>query len=57
MSEHKIEGKQRENIQIGSQVEVIQKQHQRSGELTEGTVKRLLTNSSTHPYYQQVLRM
>ncbi len=55
MSEHKIEGKQRENIQIGSQVEVIQKQHQRSGELTEGTVKRLLTNSSTHPHGIKVL--
>ncbi|MBP8793783.1 MAG: YwbE family protein [Lutibacter sp.] len=50
-----MEGKQRENIQIGSQVEVIQKQHQRSGELTEGTVKRLLTNSSTHPHGIKVL--
>ena len=50
MSEDKIEGKQRKNIQIGSYVEVVQKHHQRTGELTEGVVKRLLTSSSTHPH-------
>ena len=48
MSEGKIEGKLRKNIQIGAQVEVIQKHHQRTGELTEGCVKKLLTNSPTH---------
>jgi len=29
-------------------VEIVQKQHQRSGELTEGYVKRILTKSANH---------
>ena len=29
---------------------VVQKQDQRSGKLTEGTVDRILTNSATHPH-------
>ena len=45
-----LEGKNRKNITIGLLVEVVQKQHQRSGELTEGIVKRILTNSSNHPH-------
>ena len=40
----------RENIKPGVKVKVVQKHHQRSGELTEGTVARLLTNSATHPH-------
>ena len=55
MSEGKIEGKLRKNIQIGSYVEVVQKQHQRTGELTEGYVKKLLTNSLSHPHGIKVL--
>lgn len=43
-------GSVRKNIQIGSTVEIVQKHHQRSGELTEGIVKRLLTKSSNHPH-------
>ena len=31
-------------------VEIVQKHHQKTGELTAGVVKRILTNSSTHPY-------
>ncbi len=44
------DGRLRKNIQIGAQVEVVQKNHQRSGKLTQGTVKRLLTNSPNHPH-------
>ena len=44
------DGAIRNNIKIGSEVEIVQKHHQRSGELTEGFVKRLLTNSSNHPH-------
>jgi uncharacterized repeat protein (TIGR03833 family) len=44
------QGNFRKNIEIGSEVHVIQKHHQRSGELTEGVVKRILTKSSTHPH-------
>lgn len=45
-----MEGRQRKNIKIGSHVLVVQKHHQRSGELTEGIVARLLTKSSQHPH-------
>ena len=31
-------------------IKIILKQHQRSGKLTEGIVKNILTNSSTHPH-------
>lgn len=44
------DGKQRSNIKVGLEVEVVQKHHQASGELTWGVVKRILTNSSTHPH-------
>jgi len=40
----------RDMIHIGSRVQVIEKQNQPSGELTDGTVVKLLTRSSTHPY-------
>ena len=45
-----MDGTKREHIQPGVKVKVVQKQHQRSGELTEGVVARLLTNSPTHPH-------
>ncbi len=45
-----MDGKQRTNIQISKQVAIIQKHHQRTGELTNGLVKRLLTKSSYHPH-------
>lgn len=44
------DGKLRADIHIGEPVEIVQKHHQRSGELTEGLVKRLLTKSSNHPH-------
>jgi uncharacterized repeat protein (TIGR03833 family) len=45
-----LNGTIRKNIQPGKKVEIVQKNHQRTGELTEGVVKRILTNSSTHPH-------
>ncbi len=39
----------RKNIKPGTRVMVVQKQDQRTGKLTEGTVARLLTNSAKHP--------
>ena len=44
-----MEGTIRKNIANGTKVMVVQKQHQRTGELTEGIVKDILTNSSNHP--------
>lgn len=51
----KLDGRNRKNIQVGCSVEVVQKHHQRSGELTEGIVKRLLTKSPNHPHGIKVL--
>ena len=45
-----INGTLRKNITIGCEVEVVQKHHQRSGELTFGFVKRILTKSPNHPH-------
>ncbi|MFN0729674.1 YwbE family protein [Polaribacter gochangensis] len=45
-----MDGTKRANIQVGVAVSVVQKHHQRSGELTEGIVKRILTNSPNHPH-------
>jgi uncharacterized repeat protein (TIGR03833 family) len=39
---------QRKNIVPGLVVKVVQKQHQRSGQLTEGIVRDLLTSSPVH---------
>jgi len=43
-----MNGTERKNIKPGSRVKIVQKQHQRSGQLTEGVVKDLLTNSAVH---------
>lgn len=39
----------RSAVPAGTPVMVVQKQDQRTGKLTEGIVKDILTNSSTHP--------
>jgi len=44
-----MEGNRRKNIKVGLEVAIVQKQHQRTGELTEGIVQRILTNSANHP--------
>jgi uncharacterized repeat protein (TIGR03833 family) len=49
------DGTIRKNIQIGSEVEIVQKHHQRSGELTDGYVERILTKSHNHPHGIKVL--
>jgi uncharacterized repeat protein (TIGR03833 family) len=40
----------RDKITPGIIVQIVQKQDQRSGKLTEGTVKRILTSSNFHPH-------
>ena len=45
-----MDGRKRNDVKIGQLVEVVQKHHQRTGELTEGIVKAILTNASTHPH-------
>ena len=45
-----MNGRNRSNIKAGARVQVVQKQDQRTGKLTEGVVKDILTRSSTHPH-------
>jgi uncharacterized repeat protein (TIGR03833 family) len=43
-----MDGTVRSNIKIGALVNIVLKKDQRSGELTEGIVKRILTSSPKH---------
>ena len=45
-----MNGTTRANIQPGIEVKIVLKQDQRSGHLTAGIVKDLLTNSPSHPH-------
>jgi len=44
------DGRQRKNLSAGTKVRIVLKKDQKSGKLTEGTVKEILTNSSFHPH-------
>lgn len=50
-----MDGTKRDNIKIGSSVLVVQKQDQKTGKLTEGTVKKILTNSPEHHHGIKVM--
>jgi len=45
-----MDGNERKNIKPGFRVSIVQKQDQRSGELTQGVVRNILTKSSSHPH-------
>ncbi|MDD3344067.1 MAG: YwbE family protein [Sulfurospirillaceae bacterium] len=45
-----MNGNTRSHIQPGIKVKIVLKADQRSGKLTEGIVKDILTNSPTHPH-------
>jgi uncharacterized repeat protein (TIGR03833 family) len=45
-----MNGQQRKNIKPGMEVAIVLKQDQRTGKLTKGVVKDLLTKSQTHPH-------
>ena len=45
-----VDGNRRADIRIGSRVRIVQKQDQRSGALTEGIVRDILTSSPDHPH-------
>ena len=45
-----MDGKKRANVKPGLSVSIVLKQDQRSGKLTQGVVKDILTNSATHPH-------
>ncbi len=43
-----VDGTRREDIRPGMRVSIVLKKHQRTGALTEGIVKDILTSSSVH---------
>jgi uncharacterized repeat protein (TIGR03833 family) len=45
-----VEGTNRADVKVGSRVRIVLKRDQRSGRLTEGIVREILTNSPTHPH-------
>jgi uncharacterized repeat protein (TIGR03833 family) len=50
IKENKMDGKSRSSIASGLEVKIVLKKDQRSGLLTGGIVKDILTNSSFHPH-------
>jgi uncharacterized repeat protein (TIGR03833 family) len=45
-----MDGTRRDAIKPGMTVEIVLKKDQRTGRLTGGVVKRILTKSPTHPH-------
>jgi uncharacterized repeat protein (TIGR03833 family) len=45
-----MEGKNRDSIKPGIKVDIVLKKDQRTGALTTGVVKRVLTKSPNHPH-------
>ncbi|MFY9087839.1 YwbE family protein [Arcobacter aquimarinus] len=45
-----LDNKKRINIKAGIKVNIVLKQDQRTGKLTSGIVKDILTNSPIHPH-------
>lgn len=50
-----MDGKIRSNIKPGMLVDIVLKKDQPTGKLTRGHVKRILTNSPTHPHGIKVM--
>lgn len=50
-----MNGQNRADVKIGAKVKIVLKADQQSGRLTEGTVAKLLTNSSFHPHGIKVM--
>lgn len=50
-----LSGNNREIIKIGSTVRVIKKSDQKTGKISEGIVKEILTKSNFHPHGIKVI--
>jgi len=50
-----VDSKNRSNIKIGMLVDIVLKEDQKTGKLTRGHVKRILTNSEFHPHGIKVM--
>lgn len=45
-----MDGNKRTDIKQDDRVQIVQKQDQSTGKLTEGVVEKILTNSPSHPH-------
>jgi uncharacterized repeat protein (TIGR03833 family) len=45
-----MNGTNRADVKIGMLIKIVMKEDQRTGELTEGIVKDILTKSTKHPH-------
>lgn len=50
-----LDGKRRNDVQSGAIVKVVEKHNQKTGNMTEGVVKEVLTSSAVHPHGIKVL--
>ena len=50
-----MNGQNRADIKIGAQVKIVLKKDQPTGRRTRGVVRRILTNSPTHPHGIKVM--
>lgn len=48
-------GNLRENVEVGLEVGIVLKKDQKTGKITKGIVKKLLTNSFSHPHGIKVM--
>jgi len=48
-------GTKRSEIEVGMEVKIVLKRDQRSGHLTEGTIKRILTGAPNHHHGIKVM--
>ncbi len=46
----KTDGRVRRNVTVGAEVLIVLKRDQRTGKLTQGVVKDILTRSANHPH-------
>lgn len=49
------DGTRRSDLALGMLVHIVQKQDQRTGDLTEGLIKRILTKSNSHTHGIKVM--
>lgn len=45
-----MDGRKRSDVEVGQHVQIVLKEHQRTGELTDGYVAQILTKSPNHPH-------
>jgi len=50
-----VNGQTRSQIRPGMRVRIVEKPNQRTGKLTEGIVRKILTNSPHHPHGVKVM--